>query len=153
MPTSSAAAVEFTPARPRATYLVKRLEQAVRSHLDEATMEIGLTTPQYAALSSLDSKPGLSSAELARLSFISAQAMNQMVGAMERKGLIRREAASHHRKQLRIFLTDHGRECLRQCDDRADELERRMFADLSEAEQVTLVSLLRRCSDSLTAGA
>ena len=124
----------------------------MRSYLDEAMMEIGLTTPQYAALSSLELKPGLSSAELARLSFISAQAMNQMVGAMERKSLIRREAAPHHRKQLQIFLTEHGRECLRQCEERADALERRMFADLSPAEQKTVARLLRKCSDSLTRG-
>ncbi|HKS47506.1 MAG TPA: MarR family transcriptional regulator [Amycolatopsis sp.] len=148
MATSAAAAPPG--ARPRVTYLVKRLEQAVRSYLDEATMEIGLTTPQYAALSSLDLKPGLSSAELARLSFISAQAMNQMVSAMERKNLIRREAAPHHRRQLRIFLTEHGRECLRQCEERADELERKMFAGLSPAERKAVARLLRKCSDSLT---
>ena len=148
---STSAAVVGTAVRPRVTYLVKRLEQAVRAYLDEATMEIGLTTPQYAALSSLDAKPGLSSAELARLSFISAQAMHQMVAAMERKGLIRREAAPHHRKQLRIFLTEHGGACLRHCEERADELERSMFAGMSPAERNTLARLLRKCSDSLTA--
>ena len=44
--------------RPRATYLVKHLELAVRAHLDQAIGELGLTTPQYAALSVLVSKPG-----------------------------------------------------------------------------------------------
>lgn len=115
-------------------------------------MALGLTTPQYAALSALDLKPGVSSAELARASFISAQAMNQMVGAMERKGLITREVAPHHRKHLRIFLTDHGRTCLRRCEEYADELERIMFADLSMAERKTLTRLLRKCSDSLSRG-
>lgn len=146
---SSSAPAAARGERPRATYLVKRLEQGVRAYLDDATMEIGLTTPQYAALSLLDLKPGLLSAELARLSFISPQAMNQMVGAMERKGLIRREVAPHHRKQLRIFLTDYGRECLRQCDEFADELERSMFSGLSPVEQDTFRRLLRKCSDSL----
>lgn len=141
---------DATATRPRVTYLLKRLEQAVRAHLDEALTEIGLTAPQYAALSALDLKPGLSSAELARLSLISPQAMHQMVSAMERKGLIRREVAQHHRKQLRIFLTEHGRHCLRQCDERADELEQRMFENLSLDEQKTLAYLLRMCTNSLT---
>ncbi|MGW1563009.1 MarR family winged helix-turn-helix transcriptional regulator [Streptomyces sp. NPDC002144] len=132
------------------TYLVKRLELAVRSHLDQATSEVGLTTPQYAALSSLLVRPGTTSAELARMSFISAQAMNEMVGALERKGLIRREASPHHRKQRRIFLTEHGQECLRQCEERADEVEQLMFTELSGHEQQTLARLLRKCSDALT---
>jgi len=101
-------------------------------------------------LSALRANPGLSSAELARLSCISAQAMYQMVAVMERKGLIRREVAPHHRKQLRILLTEHGLECLRQCEEYADNLEERMFADLSADEQQTLARLLRRCSDALT---
>jgi DNA-binding MarR family transcriptional regulator len=140
---------EFSRSRPRVTYLVKRLEQAVRSHLDEATIELGLTTPQYAALSSLQARPGTTSAELARMAFTSAQAMNQMVAALERKGLIQRESSPHHRKQLGIFLTDRGQECLRLCEERADEVERRMFANLSASEQRTLARLLRRCSSAL----
>jgi DNA-binding MarR family transcriptional regulator len=132
------------------TYLVKRLELAVRAQLDQATSEVGLTTPQYAALSSLLVRPGTTSAELARMSFISAQAMNQMVGALERKGLIRRETSPHHKKQLRIFLTEYGQECLGQCEERADQVERRMFAGLSMQERRTFARLLRACSKALT---
>jgi DNA-binding MarR family transcriptional regulator len=136
--------------QPRVTYLVKRLELAVRSHLDQATSEVGLTTPQYAALSSLLVRPGSTSAELARMSFVSPQSMNQMIAALERNGLIQREASPHHRKQRLIFLTEHGQACLRQCEDRADRVEQRMFAELSVAEQRTLARLLRVCADALT---
>lgn len=139
-----------TPVRTRATYLIKRLEMAVRSHLDRATSDVGLTTPQYTALSSLLARPGITSAELARMAFITAQAMNEMVGALERKGLIRRDTSPHNRKQLRIFLTDHGRECVRQCDARADVVERQMFDHLSVEDQQTLTRLLRACADALT---
>lgn len=146
----TAPADETSRPHPRVTYLVKRLELAVRSHLDQATSEFGLTTPQYAALSSLLVKPGTTSAELARMSFTSAQAMNEMVGALERKGLIRREPSPHHKRQRRIFLTEHGQECLRLCEERAEEVEQRMFAELSTEEQRTLPRLLRKCSDALT---
>lgn len=136
--------------RPRATYLVKRLELAVRSHLDQATSEVGLTTPQYAALSSLLVRPGSTSAELARMSFVSPQSMNEMIGTLERNGLIRREASPQHRKQRLIYLTEHGQGCLRQCEERADRVEQRMFAGLSTGEQRTLIRLLRTCADALS---
>lgn len=148
--TSPSAAPGASP--PRVTYLVKRLEMALRSNLDEATSGLGLTTPQYAALSSLLQRPGVTSAELARMSFTSAQAAHQMISSMARRGLIRREVSPHHRKELRIFLTDHGRECLRHCEERADLLEQVMFADLSAEEQATLARLLGKCSDALTGG-
>src|SRR5690349_9838709 len=78
--------------QPRVTYLVKRLETAIRSNLDEMTSDLGLNTPQYAALSTLLQRPGVTSAQLARMSFTSAQAAHQMIGALENKGLIYREA-------------------------------------------------------------
>jgi DNA-binding MarR family transcriptional regulator len=136
--------------QPRVTYLVKRLELAVRSQLDKATSEVGLTTPQYAALSSLLVRPGSTSAQLARMSFVSPQAMNEMIATLERNGLIRREASPHHRKQRLIFLTEHGLACLRQCEERADHVEERMFAGLTADEQQTLARLLRTCADALT---
>lgn len=137
-------------AQPRVTYLVKRLETAIRSNLDEMTSELGLNTPQYAALSTLLQRPGVTTAQLARMSFTSAQAAHQMIAALESKGLIRREASPHHRKQLRIFLTEQGRECLRRCDEKADLLEQAMFVDLSIDEQAVLARLLRTCSDALS---
>ncbi|WP_181802846.1 MarR family winged helix-turn-helix transcriptional regulator [Streptomyces shenzhenensis] len=133
------------------TYLVKRLELAVRAHLDHAIGEIGLTTPQYAALGALLMRPGTSSAELARMSFVSPQAMNEMVGILERKGLIRREASPLHRKKLLIFLTGYGEECLRQCETRADQVEGVLFAPLSTEERETLAQLLRKCADTYAA--
>ena len=135
---------------PRTTYLVKRLELAVRAHLDQVVGEIGLTTPQYAALSALPLKPGTTSAELARLSFVSPQAMNEMVGVLERKGLIRRQASPESKKRLGIFLTEHGQECLRQCEKRADQVEEILFASLSVEEHETLDRLLRKCTDTFT---
>lgn len=134
---------------PRVTYLVKRLEMAVRSNLDQLTSELDISTPHYAALSSLLQKPGMTSAELARMSFVSAQAAHQMINVMERKGLVRREVSPHHRKELQIFLTERGRECLRQCDERMEQVENLMFASLSPEEQHILADLLTRCSKAL----
>lgn len=143
------AATTSASRHPRVTYLVKRLEMAVRSNLDQLTSELDISTPHYAALSSLLQKPGMTSAELARVSFVSAQAAHQMINVMERKGLVRREVSPHHRKELQIFLTDHGRECLRQCDERVEQVENLMFASLSPEEQHILADLLARCSRAL----
>lgn len=135
---------------PRLTYLVKRLELAVRASLDTATSARGLTTPQYAALSVLRLRPGISSAALARLSFVSAQSMNEMVTALEGKGLVRREPDPNHRKVLQLFLTERGLTLLEACDAQVDEVEARMLARLDPAQVRAFADTLRLCTEGLT---
>ena len=47
-------------------YHMKRAQHALRIEMDEALREVGMTTAQYAALSTLEAATGLSAAELAR---------------------------------------------------------------------------------------
>ena len=90
---------------PRATYLVKRLESAVRRNLDLELGSHGMTTPQYAALSILRAQPGLSSAQLARRAFVTPQSMQVMVTAFIRDGLVERRTDPSNQRILRNHLT------------------------------------------------
>src|SRR5579859_2040415 len=107
------------PARtfPRASYLVKELERALRARIDEILQPLELTAVQYTALSVLSVHAGMSSAQLARRSFVSPQAANEMVGALERRGLIRRQGDSGGGRALSIFLTPFGERTLARCED------------------------------------
>ena len=132
----------------RLTYLVKRVEMALRARLEEALQPLGVTLPQYTALSLLEHREGLSSAQLARRHFVTPQAMNQLVATLERDGLIERRADTANRKILRAWLTDRGADVLASCHRLVDELEERMLAALTSAETATLRRALER---SLTA--
>ncbi len=66
-------------AQPSLLYVLKQLELAVRSHLDEIFRPIGMSALQYTALTVLERHPNLSSAQLARNSFVTAQSMADMV--------------------------------------------------------------------------
>ena len=61
-------------------YLVKQVEQATRAHLDALLRPLGLTTNQYTALSVLERRDDLTSAELARRSFVRPQTMPARAG-------------------------------------------------------------------------
>jgi DNA-binding MarR family transcriptional regulator len=129
--------------------LVKRIEQGTRSLIDEGLKPFGATRNQYTALSVLRMRAGLSSAELARRSFVTAQAMNQLVVVLEERGLIVREPDPAHRKILRAYLTPAGNRLLNQCDEVIDEAEREMVKDLSARQLTTLVQALTLCSAAL----
>jgi DNA-binding MarR family transcriptional regulator len=131
-------------AAPRLSYLVKWLERGLRAGLDEALGQYGVSTPEYTALSILNDRDGLSSAQLARRVFISAQAMNQIVIRLEEKGLIERREATHGRA-MQSSLTPTGTTLLAVCDTAALAVEQRLLAGLSRSDAATLRELLTTC--------
>src|SRR6185437_939815 len=117
---------------PMLLYLVKQVELAVRSHLDDLLRPAGLTALQYTALTVLERHPDLSSAQLARNSFVTAQSMADMVTALEERGLI-------------VALTAAGRKLLDRYRGEVDALEAQMLAGLTKAQITRLRRNLNAC--------
>ncbi|ROQ36245.1 DNA-binding MarR family transcriptional regulator [Streptomyces sp. PanSC19] len=115
-------------------YLLKRAELAVRARLEELVRPAGITALQYTALTVLERHDGISAAQLARDSFVTAQSMADMVRALEGRGLIRREPNPANRRERLILLADPGRRLLAEYAGPARALEERMVADLSAEE-------------------
>ncbi|MER6226400.1 MarR family winged helix-turn-helix transcriptional regulator [Streptomyces sp. 900105755] len=124
-----------TKTRPSLLYMVKQLELVVRSHLDELVKPAGITALQYTALTVLERHDGLSAAQLARDSFVTAQSMADLVRSLETRGLIRRERNPRNRRELLILLTDAGRELLAQVAGPVRELEERMVRELTAHQE------------------
>ncbi|UXY18068.1 MarR family transcriptional regulator [Streptomyces cynarae] len=127
-----------TQTRPSLLYMVKQVELVVRSHLDELVKPEGITALQYTALTVLERHDGLSAAQLARDSFVTAQSMADLVRSLESRGLVRRERNPRNRRELLILLTDTGRELLARVACPVRELEERMVRDLTphQADQL-----------------
>jgi DNA-binding MarR family transcriptional regulator len=120
-----------TRTHPSLLYMVKQVELVVRSHLDELVKPAGITALQYTALTVLERHDGLSAAQLARDSFVTAQSMADLVRSLEARGLVRRERNPRSRRELLILLTDTGRELLDRFADPVRDLEERMIQDLT----------------------
>ncbi|MFB9905652.1 MarR family winged helix-turn-helix transcriptional regulator [Allokutzneria oryzae] len=116
---------------PLTLYLVKQLELLIRALLDERLKPLGLTTLQYTALSVLLRRSPLSSAQLARRSFVRPQSMHEMVLALEKRGLIARHRDPDNRRVLLATLTEEGAALLEECAPLVAELETHMLSNLS----------------------
>ena len=136
--------------RPSLMYAIKQVELAARAHMDELVKPVGITALQYTALTVLRRHDGLSSAQLARNSFVTAQSMADMVTALERRGLIVRRRDPDNRRALLISLTCAGHELLAAQDAAMTALEERMLADLSERQRLDLEDYLNRCRAALS---
>jgi DNA-binding MarR family transcriptional regulator len=138
------------PPDPTLMYVIKQVELAVRAQLDEIFRPIGMTALQYTALTVLERHPDLSSAQLARNSFVTAQTMADMVTALEGRGLVERHRDAVDRRRLVLALTGDGRNLLRRYRDRVAALEERMLAGLTAEQAGGLRHGLAVCRANLT---
>ncbi|UIJ63657.1 MarR family transcriptional regulator [Amycolatopsis acidiphila] len=140
-----------TAAPPSLLYLVKQLELAVRARLDDILRPAGITSLQYTALTVLERRSGLTTAGLARNSFVTDQTMAGMVNALEDRGLISRQHDQEDRRRRVILLTDAGRDVLDRFRDEVTALETRMVSGLGPDESATLRHYLGTCHAALSA--
>jgi len=139
------------PSLPRVSYLVFRLERRIRARLDQALSRHGVTITEYMALSELRIRDGLSSAQLARIAFVTPQAISLVVRGLERRGLIRRAPDPAQRRMLRTSLTGKGRALLARCDRALDGIEERMLGGTDDATRKALAETLIECAHALHA--
>ena len=130
---------------PRRTfYLVKELETEVRSQLEELLKDFCVTIAQYTTMNRLRGHEARSSSQLARAHRVSAQTMNEMMAALETRGLVSRTEDPNNRRVLLISLTKEGENTLASADRRVDFLEEQFFRSLSSSEHKILRKLLNK---------
>ena len=130
---------------PSLLYVIKQLELAVRSHLDDIVKAAGITALQYTALTVLDHHDGLSLAQLARDSFVTPQSAADLVANLERNDLVRRDRNPHNRRELIVSLTTAGRLLLAAHADAVAALEARLLSGLTPEQAADFRSQLDSC--------
>ncbi len=135
--------------RPQVTYLVGRLDRALRKRINEALAPAGLSVAQYTTLSVLKTRGELSNAQLASRAFISPQAMNEVVQVLEAQKLVTRRPDPSHGRIVQLTLTARGIDTLRECDAAVRALEQSMLGSLAERERETLQTALNSCIQAL----
>jgi DNA-binding MarR family transcriptional regulator len=133
-------------------YLMKQVELATRARLDEIVRPTGLTALQYTALTVLERHTDMSSAQLARHSFVTAQSMADMITALEGRALIERHRDRTDRRRLVVALTSEGRALLDRCRDEVAALEETMIKGLSGPQVKALRATLNSCYSNVSGG-
>jgi len=132
VPRSPADGRDGPPPYPRITYLIGRLDRIVHRRLEEVVRPHGVTVAGYTVLSLLASGPGQSNAQLARRSFMTPQAMNEVLRRLADEGLVERKVSPEHARIQLTNLTVRGRTVLKACDRAADDVEARIVGEMSD---------------------
>jgi len=121
-------------------YLLRQAAHAHRIRMDQALGDLGLTQPQFAALTMLAAYPGQSNADLARLALLTPQTMSVIVANLLKAGLVGRVPHKVHGRIQTLGLTEDGQRQLQAARGRVRGLEAQMLGLLADAEE----SVIRR---------
>jgi len=131
-------------------YLVKQIEMGIRRPFEDLIAGYGISTAGYTALTVLQNRPGITSSELARRSFVRAQTMAETVTALTDAGLVRREKDPGHGRQILLHITGEGLERVADLSADVTSLESQMLENLTDNEPAELIRALRACRDALS---
>jgi DNA-binding MarR family transcriptional regulator len=131
-------------------YLIKQLELAVRSSLDEVLRPAAITPLQYTALTVLERRSGLSTAALARNAFVTDQSAADMVTVLEQRGFVARRPDPADRRKRVLRLTEQGVTLLDQLRDEVAAVEKRMLGPLSVDQAGDLRRYITQCRAALS---
>ena len=140
-------------AEPRISYAIARLHQLVFASVSEVAARHGLTALQFTTLSVLNRHgTPLSSSQLARRSFMTAQSMHEVIHRLEQDGLIERNPHPDHGRKLPASLTAKGRRVLAACEKAVADFETTMLKGFSKSDRATFLSVVKSAVQNLGGG-
>jgi DNA-binding MarR family transcriptional regulator len=120
------------------SYLLRQAAAAVRLRLERTLVGLGVTPPQFLVLRMLDSYPGASGADIARLAQLTPQTVHGIIGNLERARLIGRSPHPVDGRVQVIALTKAGRALLSRCKARAVKADAELNTGISPAEEFVI---------------
>ena len=133
----------------RPGYLLKRAQQALNQACTDRLRPLGLSMSQYAVLRALDDHPGASSAELARITFVTRQSLRDVLGGLQSAGLVTVAEQATTGRARPVTLTPQGRDRLDAAEALITQVEAQMLDTLSADQRRYLADLLRTCVGNL----
>ena len=114
----------------------------------EAMAKYELNSPHAVYLTTLyDCPDGITAAKLGELCCKNKADVSRMVGILEKKGLVRKEAVSGNLYRAKLLLTEEGKQAAEYVRDLAASVVEQAGSDLSDADR----EVFYRCLEQITA--
>lgn len=116
-------------------YLLRQAGAAHRLRLERALSHLDTTPPQFLVLTMLGAYPGLSNADIARLTMLTPQTVSVIVANLERAGAVTRKAHAVHGRIQELGLSEAGKTLLAGCREAVRDAEQHLSEGFSEADE------------------
>lgn len=129
---------------PSLFFLILQANRKVARRIDGLLKSEGVTAGQQLVLYTLSQHAPCSSAELARHTRVTAQAMGELVRPLEARGLVARSPVESAGRAILLELTTEGWEVYRRCRRIVAQAEREWLAALPESHRERFLRDLQR---------
>ncbi len=123
-------------------HLIRRAHQVAVAVFSEETAEHGITPVQFAILNALIDDPGEDQVTLAAKVAFDAATFGSVIGRLEARGWVRREADVGDRRRKLLWITPEGEQAAQGMRRAVARVQKRILAPLAADEQAQLVALL-----------
>ncbi|WP_293867511.1 MarR family winged helix-turn-helix transcriptional regulator [uncultured Alsobacter sp.] len=130
-------------------YVLRRAQIAVFQDFFASFAEHDIRPAQYSTLTIIEANPGLSQTQVADALGIQKTNFVAMIGALEKRGLVRREPSPTDRRTYRLFLTPKGAALVGELHGVAEAHDRRIAELVGEKTFDGLFAPLRAVADGL----
>lgn len=125
-------------------HLIRRAQQIAVGIFAECLSESDITPVQFAILNALRDTPDIDQVTLAKGVAFDPATSGSVIGRLEAKGWLARQAHATDRRRKLLVITPEGIEALAGMQTAVAEVQTRILAPLNGAEQKQFVELLAR---------
>jgi len=123
-------------------HLIRRAHQVAVAVFMEETSGFDVTPVQFAILNALIDDPGEDQVTLAGKVAFDAATFGSVIGRLETKGWVRREADAMDRRRKLLWITPEGEEAAQHMKRAVGKAQARILGPLDAGERQQLLSLL-----------
>lgn len=123
-------------------HLIRRAQQLAVAIFMEETSGFDVTPVQFAILSALIDAPGEDQVTLAGRVAFDPATFGSVIGRLEAKGLVQRQADPGDRRRKLLWTTVEGAAVARQMKPAVEKAQQRIVAPLNSEEQAQFTALL-----------
>ena len=123
-------------------HLIRRAQQIAVAEFARAAAEHDVTPVQFAFMNAMLDTPGVDQITLANRVAFDAATSGSVIGRLEAKCWVRREADAHDRRRKLLYVTPQGADALQRMNAAVQHAQEKILAPLSPRDQDTFMRLL-----------
>mgnify|MGYP000092963917 CR=1 FL=1 len=123
-------------------HLIRRAQQIAVAEFTREAAAHDVTPVQFAFMNAMMDTPGVDQITLANQVAFDAATSGSVIGRLEAKGWVRREADAQDRRRKLLFVTPEGARALKRMNAAAERAQQKILAPLAPQDQETFMRLL-----------
>jgi DNA-binding MarR family transcriptional regulator len=123
-------------------HLIRRAQQIAVAEFARALADFDITPVQFALLNAVIDAPGVDQVTLAKTVAFDPATSGSVIGRLEAKGWLRRQADAQDRRRKLLFVTPEGAQAVAHMSAAVSQVQQNILAPLTTADQVRFMALL-----------